>query len=342
MKRFSMKVELVEAVNALLGGVVQDNSPAGTLVAGYMIRLSGTSAKAADIDPIADCGQLIINSAVAGNLVTEQNFGFIAERTRAGRGSTRYIQPVIIGDPIEIDFFHDFDISGDFSHGNVYVMGPGDSMQIVLPAMDAADVQAGTVWEVHRLVPDRGEALYLPRYQGRGIDLAEIRQTLQGFTASVMMQRASVTAPTRISLFDAFQRRLVFLPWNAALAYTNAMWSYDADEAEAWYYALYSEDPSSVLKCFGNDKCYLETIGGVGTAEISHCTVDQMPSKARELASEVSASSLRTEISKAGRAGLAKESASALIGQSKTSAPITPQTEYAAVPAMAVQSSAKV
>jgi hypothetical protein len=335
MKRLNLKCEIVEAVDALLGGVIQDNPPVGTLIAGYMIRLSGTGAKAGALNVLSETGQLILSSAMAGNLVSEQNFHFIQERTRAARGSTRLINPGGIGVAIEIDFFHEFDISGDYSHGNVYIVGPGDSLQWVVPALAAADVQAGTVWEIHRLVADRGEALYVPRFQGRGIDLAEIRQTLNGRTASIQMQAATgvgAVNPTRVSLFDSQQQRLIFLPWLAALAYTNAMERYDQDEAAEFFYKLFSDNPDSIIKCFGCDRVYLETIGGVGICQLSHCVVDPVPTVAAAMASSVSSSQLRTEVGRVARSGIGASQVSALINQGASTSATLPATESAALP----------
>jgi hypothetical protein len=297
MMRLSKRVELVNAIDALTGGVVQDRVETGKLILGYLITLRGTSAAAAPINVITALGQFIIRSSAGASLVSEQNMGFLAERTRRQIGSIQWLQSAAIADPIMLSFFHSFDIAGG-AHGNVYPVGHGDTIEIVLPAVAAAVVQAGTTWEVSRVSVDRGKALYLPRYHGRAFNLAELRYTLAGKTAGISIQPASVTPPTRVSVFSANEERLMFLPWNVALCYSNIFGNYGPAEATEVTYEHYSDSPDSITKCFGNTTMTVELIGGAGTCQISHCVVEPFPATARNLADNVSVLTNQSQMSR--------------------------------------------
>lgn len=302
MNSLTKKVELVQAIDALIGGVVQDRPPTGTLILGYFICLRGTATAAAGVDPIVDLGQLIMRSSAGSSLVSEQNFGFLTERTRRMFGSIAWQNnPLAPADPIFLQWFHSFDLTG--THGNVYPVVQGDSIEVVVPAVLAAVVEAGTVWEVHRVAVDRGDAQYLPRYHGRALDLAELRYDLAGKTAMIQLQSASVTDPGRVSLFDNMGTRLMFLPWADALGFTNMFGRYDADEAEEVVYQHFSDEKESVIKCFGNDIMNLEIIDGAGTMQMSHCVVEPMPANALALAAGASASMRRVQTERVARVG---------------------------------------
>jgi hypothetical protein len=302
MSQLSRKFELVQALDALIGGVVQDAPSAGTLVEGYFLSLRGTAAAAAPIDEIADLGQFIMRSSAGASLVSEQNFGFVAERTRRMFGSTAWQNdPAAIGDPIALHFYHSFDLTG--THGNVYPVNHGDNIEIMVPAVDAGVVEAGTVWEVHRVSVDRGDAFYLPRFHGRALDLAELRYEFKGKTAMIQFQNASVLDPERVSIFDGSGVRLLFSPWVDALGITNIFARYDVNEAQQVVYQHFSDNRESVIKCFGMDSFAVEMIGGDGFMQASHCVVEPMPTPARALASNASGATRMAQAAQIARVG---------------------------------------
>lgn len=286
MGKLSQKVELVQVIDALVGGVVQDRPSTGTLILGYLICLRGTATAAVAVDPIADLGQLIMRSAAGSSLISEQNFGFLTERTIRMNGSIGWQNaPAAASDPIFLQWFHSFDLTG--THGNVYPVAQGDSIETVLPAVDVAVVEAGTVWEMHRVTVDRGDAYYLPRFHGRNLDLAELRYDFAGKTAMIQFQPASgvgAADPDRVSIFDADGNRLMFLPWEDALGYTNMFGRYDANEADEVVYQHFSDEKESITKCYGNDMFNVEMINGVGFMDCSHCVVEPLPAGALALA----------------------------------------------------------
>lgn len=343
MRKLSVKVELVQAMDALIGGVVQDRPPTGTLIFGYLICLRGTATAAVAVDPIVDLGQWILRSSAGSSLVSEQNFGFLTERTRRMFGSIGWVNdPAAAADPIFLQWLHCFDLAGG-NHGNVYPVAQGDSIEMVLPAVLAAVVEAGTVWEVHRVAVDRGDAYYLPRYHGRALDLAELRYDLAGKTAMIQLQPASVTDPDRVSLFDANGTRLMFLPWADALGFTNIMGQYDANEAEEVVYVHFSDEKESVIKCFGNDIFNLEIIDGAGTMQMSHCVVEPLPEGARALCASASSMTRMSQASRVARVGggqatgAATALASAAVAPgaaSATSVTGSVQSEAAAIPTL--------
>jgi hypothetical protein len=266
--------EFIGRVDAVAGGLITDNIPHGKLILGYRIQLVGTSAAAAPVNFITGLGPIVMQSAVGASLISEANFGFINHRTAALVGGTRHVQPVNIGDPVDLSFIHCFDLAGG-AHGNVYPAQSGDAIEIILPAV--AVVQAGTMWEVQRYVVPEGYGHYLPRWQDRGLTIAESRFDFNGHTASLICQPASVTAPARLSVFTPDEARRMFATWNGFLADTNAWGNFDSNEATMGEYKLFSADPSSVINCLGIDQLTFELQGGVGTMRVSHCTVEPMP-----------------------------------------------------------------
>lgn len=302
MGALSRKFELVQALDALIGGVIQDRPSAGTLIEGYFITLRGTATAAVAVDEIADLGQWTMRSSAGSSLVSEANFGFVAERTRRMFGSIAWNNaPAAASDPIALHFVHSFDLTG--THGNVYPVPQGDSIEIFLPAVDAAVVEAGTVWEVHRISVDRGDAYYLPRFHSRALDLAELRYDFAGKTAMIQFQGASVTDPERMSIFDAAGNRLMFSPWVDALGLTNMFGRYDANEAEEVVYQHFSDNKESIIKCFGNDIFNVEIIDGAGTMACSHCVVEPIPDNARALAAQSSAVTRQSQAARVARVG---------------------------------------
>lgn len=331
-RRYTPRPELVDAISAIVGGVISDRAPAGSLIAGYMLRLSGESAiLLGPIDPEVDLGQLIVSGTMCGNLVSEHNFGFITERTRKAQGDTHFVQPAVATDPVDLNWFYWFDISNGQAHGNVYPLTEGEAIEWTLPPVAATILNpAGTpapTWELHRITAERGAGLYLPRWRSQNMDLAGLRQTLDGRTASIMMQAASgigATNPNRLSIFDSQEKRHLFMGWPAALAWTNAINDYGLDEAEEVVYDFYTDSVDSMLKPCGNDRVYVEAVGGVGGMGLSQCIIDKLPAVVRQIGVDVSQITESAQIDRAGRSGWTAPEQSAIIGQAQTGSAVIP------------------
>jgi len=286
MRRPNLTCEFIQAVNILTGGVVQDRAPTMCKIVGYMLILRGDTdaeGQAWVPDLAADFGQIILRSALFGDLLTEPHLAFMGERTIQKKGNTRFIAPVAPGDPFDITLFHDLDATGDYSHGNIYPVLPGDALEWVLPACTDDEVTEGTI-EVHRIMADTGRCMYLPRWRTRGLNLEEIRWTLDGHTAEIMMTESDDTVPGRVCLFDAFSKRECFFPWLSSLAWTNAQFRYDADQATMFCWSRFSDMPVSIKNIYKTTQLYLECTGGVGDAQLSYCIFDEVPEEMRRVA----------------------------------------------------------
>lgn len=287
MKRLHMRPFFVNALPAATGGTFTDSGGDGSLVLGHMICLRGTAgAGAAPVNVRTDLGRWWIDSAVCGNLLSESNWGFVAERTRALAGSIHWINNVAdAGDPIELSFFQSFDLD---DHGNVYSFQRGDEFSIFVPPVAAAVMAAGSVWELYRIEVDRGTSYYIPRFKSRGLTIAEQRFDFSGKTGMIQMQDASVTAPARIAIFSSAEERHWFSTWQGGLAITNARDKYGPNEATEVVWKQFSGVNESVIKCFGTEKVTVEFTGGAGTIEASQTVVEPLPGRAREISEETS------------------------------------------------------
>lgn len=322
----NLTVHLVQALDLNVGGVVQDRAAIMTKIAGYMICIRGTNAALRQLDPEVDVGQIILRSALFGDFLTEPHLGFLVERTVQKKGNTRFIN--LAGGQLDISVFHDFDNSGDYSHANIYTVLPGDCMEWVLPAVDAA-VATG-VWEVHRIEADTGVTSYLPRWRTRGLPVEEIAFTFDGRTAALMMMPASgvgAANPDRVSIFDPFSKREVFLPWDAFLAWTNAQFRYDADQAEYVCWQRHSDILASVKNVFKSTQVRVEFTGGAGLIQSSYAIMEEPPEEMRrvtEMLSEQETAAAERSALQSGvtRAGLRETEKSALTRRSASSTPI--------------------
>jgi len=322
-KRLHTNPILVGAESATSMATIVDRPDFNTLVAGYMIILRGTFVGAVAVDPRTNLGLITVNSSVSGNHVTEENFGFITERTRAGKGSTRWINTAGAGNEICLTFILDYDISGNYSHGNVYPASPGEAISFTLPAIPAA-VSIDAVWEVQRLQADRGSSIYLPRFNSTGFDLTKTQQQLEGAVALIQMQETSGTNPSRLTILDGNEVQKAFLTWSSALAYTNAMFDFDQSEVTDFMFATFSADPQSMTKVMANTQMKLRASGGTGTSAVSVCTIDGTPQGAKEMASKISVDSMRVSLDRIALSEDVNKQSSARVamGLSQTSAPV--------------------
>ena len=327
MNRLNTYPILVEAKSASSMCTITDRPEAGKLIAGYMINLRGTFVGVVPVNVRTTLGLITLNSSKSGNHITEENFGFITERTRARKGSTRFINTATAGAVLDLSFFHDYDISGNYSHGNVYPASTGEALSFTLPAIPAT-VSIDAVWEVHRLQSDKGESIYLPRHISSEFDLANKSKTLDGEVALIQMQATSGTTPSQITILNGNEEQKLFMSWNAFLAYTNAMFDFDQDEVTDAMFPMFSDDPMSIIKVQANTQMKLRASGGTGNAPVSVCSIEATPKGAKEISSRVSASSLKVDLDRINNSGSenAKSSAKIAFGLSQTTAPILPVT----------------
>lgn len=308
MRRPNLFTSFVQAIDANVGGTIQDRAPVGTLIAGYMIILRGANVGGAAVALETDVGQIILRSALFGDLLTEPHAGFLMERTIQKKGNTRFINTGVALSDIDISLFHDFDLSGDYSHGTVYGMLPGDSLEWIFPAI-AAGVMTGT-WEVHRIEADAGNCSYFSRWRTRGLPVAEIGFTFDGRSASLMfMPAAGVGAanPDRVSIFDPSNKREMFLSFDSFLAWTNAQFRYDADQANYACYERFSDVLESIKRVFMSTQLRVEFTGGAGLVVASYSIIEEAPEPMRRLVQSLSADSVAISEQKALETGVSSE-----------------------------------
>lgn len=321
MRRPNVFPVFVQAIDVNVGGVIQDRAPVGTMIAGYMICLRGVNTGGAAVDPVANVGQIILRSALMGDLLTEPHAGFMVERSIQKKGNIRFENTGVLASAVDISMFHDFDISGDYSHGTVYAVLPGESLEWVMPAV-AAGVMTGT-WEIHRIEADTGNCAYISRWRARGLPVAEIGFTLDGRTAEIMLMPArggGAVNPDRVSFFDPSNRREFFLSWNGGLAWTNGQFRYDADQATYLSYARFSDLLESVKNVFKSTQMRLEFTGGVGLVMSSYAILEEAPEAMRLMIERLSSETVRSAEENAKATGISDGA----IGETKkTYAPIS-------------------
>lgn len=310
--------------DALTAGAIQHQPPAGSLVLGYFISLIGTAVGDVAVDPIVDLGQWMMRSTAGTSLASELNMGFLTDRTQRMCGDLQWINaPAAAGDPINLHWFHSFDLSYG-THRNVYPVPNGDIFDIFLPAVPAGLVQAGTTWEVHCVTVDRGEAFYLPVFHQTNLPLAQGRYTMAGKTAMLQFQpEAGWTAPERLSIFTPGGRRHLFMGWPEAIGFTGMFGDYGANACDHVTYPFFTDDPSSIRKVFGMDVIAVEATNGVGNMPTSQCTITALPDEARQISDMANAIDDRTSLAKIAAIGgpSSLQAATALAGASRTTSP---------------------